>query len=101
MAAFGILQWLNAGFSEVRADHERHGHVVGDIRALDRQLETYKSRTGAYPTSLGSLAKERPKDPWRHDYVYKDPGIKRPHGFDLFSAGPDSIPDTPDDDWGE
>ena len=38
--------------------------------------------------------------PWGSDYVYRSPGLKNPGTYDLYSAGPDRIPDTPDDDWG-
>jgi len=42
-----------------------------------------------------------PKDPWASDYIYRCPGLKNPSGYDLYSAGPDRIPDTQDDDWGQ
>ncbi len=38
---------------------------------------------------------------WGSDYVYRSPGLKNPGTYDLYSAGPDRIPDTPDDDWGQ
>jgi len=41
-----------------------------------------------------------PKDPWQNPYIYVSPGRKHPDSFDLYSAGPDRKPDTPDDDWG-
>jgi general secretion pathway protein G len=41
-----------------------------------------------------------PKDAWGMVYVYRYPGRKNVGGYDLFSAGPDRIPDTADDDWG-
>jgi general secretion pathway protein G len=46
------------------------------------------------------LFKELPKDPWGSDYIYRDPGLKNPGGYDLYSAGPDRQGDTSDDDWG-
>jgi hypothetical protein len=38
-----------------------------------------------------------PKDPYNTPYVYRYPGRKNPASYDLFSAGPDKIPDTADD----
>mgnify|MGYP001218751372 CR=1 FL=1 len=37
------------------------------------------------------------KDQWQHDYIYKNPGLKIPNGFDLYSPGPDGAPDNEDD----
>ena len=37
------------------------------------------------------------KDPWSHDYIYKNPGQKIPNGFDLYSAGPNGIEGDEDD----
>jgi general secretion pathway protein G len=53
------------------------------------------------PTRWYQLFSEVPKDPWRNEYIYRNPGTKNQSGYDLFSAGPDRRPDTPDDDWGE
>ncbi len=41
-----------------------------------------------------------PKDPWGSDYIYRDPGLKNPGGYDLYPAGPERQADTSDDDWG-
>jgi len=84
-----------------------------------RQLKLYESMNGFYPTTEQSLQalvtqpetdprptrwyqlyKELPKDPWQNDYIYLNPGLKNPNGYDLYSAGPDRKPDTADDDWG-
>jgi general secretion pathway protein G len=41
---------------------------------------------------------ERPrKDPWGHEYVYRNPGQKNPAGYDLYSWGPDGIEGNEDD----
>jgi len=36
-------------------------------------------------------------DPWSHKYIYKCPGEKLPHSFDLYSAGPDGVEGNDDD----
>lgn len=52
------------------------------------------------PARWYQLFKEMPKDPWGSDYIYRDPGLKNPGGYDLYSAGPDRQADTSDDAWG-
>jgi general secretion pathway protein G len=95
-------------------------HVQADIQAINTQLRLYESLNGFLPTTEQGLqalvtqpetdprparwyqlSKELPKDPWHHDYVYRSPGIKNANSFDLFSAGPDGIPDTVDDQWAD
>lgn len=36
-------------------------------------------------------------DPWNNKYQYRYPGIKNPNSFDVFSMGPDGLPNTDDD----
>jgi len=93
--------------------------VQADVQAIKTQLQLYESMNGFFPTSeqgLQSLVtqpqndprptrwyqlfKELPKDPWGSDYIYRNPGLKNPGGYDLYSAGPDRQADTSDDDWG-
>jgi general secretion pathway protein G len=93
--------------------------VQADIQAIKTQLQLYESMNGFYPTTEQGLQalvtqpqndprptrwyqlfRELPKDPWGSDYVYRNPGLKNPGGYDLFSAGPDRQADTADDDWG-
>lgn len=100
-------------------EYAKHTAVTTDIQGIGTQLKLYESMNGFYPpTDQGLLAlvvqpdtdpkpsrwyqlfKEVPKDPWRIDYFYRNPGLKNPNGYDLFSAGPDRKPDTADDDWG-
>jgi len=52
------------------------------------------------PARWYQLFRELPTDPWGNGYIYKNPGLKNPGGYDLFSAGPDRQADTADDDWG-
>ena len=100
-------------------EYSRRVRVQGDIQGITTQLKLYESMNGFYPTTdqgLRALAVQPdtdpkpsrwlqlfdkiPKDPWQTDYIYRCPGLKNPNGFDLYSAGPDRIPDTADDDWG-
>lgn len=94
--------------------------VRADVQAIGTQLMQYEAMNGFYPiTEQGLQAlvtqpegepkptrwypffKEVPRDPWGTPYIYRCPGIKHPDKYDLYSAGPDRLPDTADDDWGE
>jgi len=100
-------------------EYARHTKVAADIQSINTQLKLYESMNGFYPTTDQGLQalivqpesdpkptrwyqlfKEMPKDPWQNDYIYRNPGIKNPNSYDLFSAGPDRRADTTDDDWG-
>jgi general secretion pathway protein G len=93
--------------------------VQADLQAIKTQLQLYESMNGFYPTTEQGLQalvtqpsndprparwyqlfKELPTDPWGNGYIYKNPGLKNPSGYDLYSAGPDRQADTSDDDWG-
>ena len=97
----------------------KHTAVSADVQALGTQLKLYESMNGFFPTTEQGiqalvtqpdtdpkparwyqLFKEVPKDPWHNNYIYRCPGVKNPGGYDLFSAGPDRIADTADDDPG-
>jgi len=94
--------------------------VRADVQAIGTQLKLYESMNGFLPTTEQGLQalvtqpdtdprptrwyqlfKEVPKDPWQNPYIYRCPGVKNPTSYDLFSAGPDRLPDTADDDWGQ
>jgi general secretion pathway protein G len=36
-------------------------------------------------------------DPWGHPYLYVNPGKHNPTRYDLYSSGPDGVPDNADD----
>jgi general secretion pathway protein G len=94
--------------------------VRADVQSIGTQLMQYEAMNGFYPTTEQGLQalvtradsdprptrwyqlfKEVPKDPWGTPYIYRCPGVKNPDKYDLYSAGPDRLPDTADDDWGE
>jgi general secretion pathway protein G len=101
-------------------EYSRHIRVQADIQGIGSQLRLYESMNGFYPTTEQGLQalvvqpdtdpkptrwyqlyKEIPKDPWNSPYVYICPGKKNPGSYDLYSAGPDRIADTADDDFGQ
>jgi len=87
--------------------------------ALRDNIESYSDDVGTYPTSEQGLEAlfEKPKknpipkdwkgpymkgasplkDPWGNSFVYRFPARQNPRNFEVFSKGPDGIPDTDDD----
>jgi general secretion pathway protein G len=76
-----------------------------DIQGIRTMLLSYNGSNGSYPESLSALVprlmEEVPKDAYGSLYIYRYPGRRNPASYDLFSAGPDKIPDTADDDYGK
>jgi general secretion pathway protein G len=79
-----------------------------DIQGIRTMLLSYNGSNGSYPTTdqglsalVPRLMEELPKDAYGSFYIYRCPGRRNPASYDLFSAGPDRIPDTADDDWGK
>ena len=87
-----------------------------DIQGLSSSLLVYQSQNGFLPsTEQGlkalvtrpdteprprqwtKLAPKIPIDPWGREYIYVRPGKHNTDSYDLYSAGPDNIPDTNDD----
>lgn len=82
--------------------------VKADVQSIRTMLLSYRGTTEHYPSTeqglnvlVPRLMEELPKDAWGSPYVYRYPGMKDPNSYDLFSAGPDRLPDTADDEWGE
>lgn len=74
----------------------------GFYPSTEQGLNALVSRPGSEPapSSWRRLMEELPKDAWGMTYIYRNPGRKNTSGYDVFSAGPDRIPDTSDDDYG-
>ncbi|HHQ6722213.1 TPA: type II secretion system major pseudopilin GspG [Serratia fonticola] len=112
----GILASLvvpNLMGNKEKADHQK---VVSDIVALESALDMYKLDNSRYPTTeqglqalvtkpsaqpeprsypQGGYIRRLPQDPWGADYQLLSPG--QHSQLDVFSYGPDGIPDTEDD----
>ena len=106
----GVVLFLTAcfvtlkvrGLQSLERDMQKHYRVDADIRTIAAELERLKSDTGDYPAAeRPPIAANAATDPWGSDYIYRYPGKHHRNGYDLFSAGPDWRPDTPDDDWGQ
>jgi len=100
-------------------DFAKGTRVRADITAIRTSLLGYSGSNGFLPTTEQGLKAlvappdsdprpatwrkfmdDVPKDPWGMEYIYRSPGTKHPESYDLFSAGPDRIPDTADDELG-
>ena len=87
-----------------------------DIQSISSSLMVYRSQNGFFPTTEQGLqalvtrpdsnprptqwiqqSDSVPLDPWGHPYYYVCPGKHNPGNYDLYSAGPDGIPDNDDD----
>ena len=82
--------------------------VKADVQSIRTMLHCYKGTNGYYPSTdqglnvlVPGLMEEVPKDAWGAPYVYHYPGKRDPNSYDLFSAGPDRVADTADDEWGK
>lgn len=112
----GVLASLvvpNLMGNKEKADRQK---ATSDLVALESALDMYKLDNHRYPsTEQGLVAlvtksnlapeprnypqdgyiRRLPKDPWGNDYQLLNPGQ---HGqLDIFSFGPDGMPDTDDD----
>ena len=103
-------------FTTKGASDPKANQAETDVATLSLQLQTYQTLNGQYPTTqqgvkalvekptIEPLPKnwqkmmpEVPSDPWGQPYQYAVPGTRSKGAFDLFSAGPDKAPNTPDD----
>ncbi|MNJ23536.1 Type II secretion system protein G precursor [compost metagenome] len=95
-----------------RPDQAKVTAAKTDIQAIATSLEMYRLDNFNYPSTqqglealssrpLGAPAarnwnaqgylKSLPIDPWGTPYQYLNPGVKSPHGYDLYSLGSDGV----------
>jgi len=98
-----------------KPEEARQTQAKIQIQALENALNMYRLDNGEYPSTEqglralvekpsvgnipktwregGYLEKSRvPKDPWKNDYAYLNPGVRNTNSFDLFSYGADNQP---------
>jgi general secretion pathway protein G len=72
----------------------------GTLPTTDQGLKALWSKPTAEPIPArwhAMFTEEQGADPWGHPYQYRNPGKHNPDSFDVFSYGPDGLPDTADD----
>ncbi len=86
--------------------------VLADMQSMDTALKVYKLENGVYPKDLNDLLvvppqvtgrttpylERDPLDPWSQRYQYRHPGTKSRVGYDLFSSGPNRVPEDGEND---
>jgi general secretion pathway protein G len=94
---------VQADISGIRTMLMSYNGMNGFYPSTDQGLKALVNRpdTEPVPNRWTRLMEAVPTDPWGKEYIYRYPGTKSPSGYDLFSAGPDRIPDTEDDDYGQ
>jgi general secretion pathway protein G len=90
--------------------------IDSDLLSFKELLSAYQLETGTLPTTEQGLQalwqkptaepvpqrwkpllEDEVKDPWGHDYQYRNPGKHNPDRYDVWSMGPDGQSDTDDD----
>ena len=116
LTIIGLL--LGMAIYHLRGVHEsaQEQRVDADLATFKEVLTAYQLESGVLPTTEQGLKAlwEKPTldpvptrwhavmdqevvDPWNHPYQYRLPGKYNPDGYDVFSCGPDGLPDTADD----
>jgi hypothetical protein len=103
---------------EIMAQTGARAMTALNLNKIRDALTAYRRRNGSFPSNdqgLGvlltaatdpvatsaALSRIEMMDGWGSDYIYRIPGAKHPDSYDLFSSGPDRLPDTEDDYWGD
>lgn len=85
------------------------GRAKGDIQTIETAVIRYRTLTGQMPSAISDMVKAggkltRPllkeaalKDPWKQDYIFRNPGKRNPQGYDIYSKGPDMQDGSADD----
>ena len=92
-------------------EQARVARAIGDIRAIQADIQGYEAGTQALPASLAVVGRDQLLDPWGRPYVYFDfstspgpvpPGARRDRflvpinsSFDLYSLGKDGVSAPP------
>jgi general secretion pathway protein G len=104
-ALISTLASISAGIYVSALKTARITRAIGDLHALDADIQAFHLRNNRYPTTLTEARPLVPKDPWGRPYVYTDlsqkgsKGAARKDGklnpinadFDLFSVGEDGL----------
>lgn len=64
LAALGTPAYMSA------IEAARIGRAIGDVRAIDRDIQIQRTLTGCLPGSLADIGQDFRRDPWGKPYVY-------------------------------
>jgi len=112
----GLLIGMAVKNMRASVDQASGVRVMGDLEGYKTDLLMYQMQNGSLPTTAQGLkalttrpeSDPRPRnwrkvideqrvDAWQNEYFYERPGKHNTTGFDIYSAGPDGKPNTPDD----
>lgn len=120
LAILGLLVGLVVNNADKILGHSEDAVAKVFVReTLKTPLVRYRIDMGDYPSTESGLSAllsppsdsadrwhgpyveapsgKMPVDPWGQPYQYRYPGAKNQGSYDLFSKGPDKLPDTADD----
>lgn len=107
----GVLLGMAIPRLSGRVEQAKQVRAQSDIDNISTALRLYEVDNGRFPAALADLTKAPanaenwrgpylekgiPKDPWNNEYRYQMPGTRNPHGFDLWSLGPDGVESADD-----
>jgi general secretion pathway protein G len=116
LAIISVLVGAGIYYLTGSLDVAKEQRVDADIQTITTQLRTYEMQNLFLPSTAQGLealvrrpsSEPQPKrwrqlmkkvvDPWGTVYQYKNPGVKNPDSFDVYSLGPDRV--ESDDDIG-
>ncbi len=101
----GILAGMITANYSGRVQEAQIRAAKGDIATLSTQIDLYAlDNNDQYPNTLEDLmtgkrryVRELRPDPWGNQYSYKPPTDVMLADYQIYSAGPDGIPDNEDD----
>jgi len=84
------------GFKEMLAGYQLE---TGSLPTTEQGLKALWSKPTVepIPQHWRPMLESETLDPWGHSYVYRNPGKHNTTKYDIFSMGPDGLPDTADD----
>lgn len=70
-AMLGILAAIAVPAYQQALEAARVAKAIGDIKAIDREIQMHKLLDGCLPGSLSVLGRESLRDPWGNPYTYQ------------------------------
>ncbi len=109
----GLLIGMGVKMMGSKIEEAKIVRVRGDIEQIKTALLMYQSATGVLPATDQGLKALMTKpegvrnwrqqldavmiDQWNKEYIYAQPGTHNPKTYDIYSSGPDGLPNTADD----